>query len=104
MNHADITPIYNLNTYFLSIFCNLLLHLDLKTHVPKMKATLIADRRDVQTLHVSQSRPFHSELAAGDETIQIIVKPGKCFVMKETKKVRIKWLNIRCNRVDAGRL
>jgi hypothetical protein len=29
-----------------------------------MKAALIADRRDVQTLHVWLSRPFHPELAA----------------------------------------
>jgi len=31
----------------------------------KMKAALIADRRDVQTLHVWLSRPFQSELATG---------------------------------------
>jgi len=29
-----------------------------------MKAALIADRRDVQTLHVWLSRRFHPELAA----------------------------------------
>jgi len=35
-----------------------------KSDLPKMKAALIADRRDVQTLHVWLSRPFDPELAA----------------------------------------
>ena len=36
----------------------------------------------------------------GDETIKIIVKPCKCFVIKETKKVGNKWLNIRVDEKE----